>query len=235
MTPSTPRRSRRPTDQPSVAWQLAGDRWSSTKTYVKVSGVWRYVYRAVDQRGQVIGVYGPYLGLACDQTTQQCPLACRERTSPRRPGPCRRGVREEQARRTTRRIRRQSASRVTRRSTGLDHSSRSGSESFTAHPACRLRRPTGSRQSFDPSVSASRPVNRGLGRLSGTMTGWPLAHLPNGSRRRRRAGPLPLRSRPRRTHLRSSDVDDLRVPPVREAVHRSRRSSTVHQPPVRGE
>jgi transposase-like protein len=27
------------------------------ETYVKVSGVWRYVYRAVDQHGQVIDVY----------------------------------------------------------------------------------------------------------------------------------------------------------------------------------
>ena len=27
------------------------------ETYVKVSGVWRYVYRAVDQQGQVIDVY----------------------------------------------------------------------------------------------------------------------------------------------------------------------------------
>ena len=36
---------------------LAGDRWFVDETYVKVSGVWRYVYRAVDQRGQVIDVY----------------------------------------------------------------------------------------------------------------------------------------------------------------------------------
>ncbi|GAB4054908.1 hypothetical protein GCM10028775_47240 [Catellatospora paridis] len=31
-----------------------GDRWFVDETYVKVSGVWRYVYRAVDQHGQVI-------------------------------------------------------------------------------------------------------------------------------------------------------------------------------------
>ena len=36
---------------------LAGDRWFVDETYVKVSGVWRYVYRAVDQQGQVIDVY----------------------------------------------------------------------------------------------------------------------------------------------------------------------------------
>lgn len=34
-----------------------GDRWWVDETYVKVSGVWRYVYRAVDQLGQVIDVY----------------------------------------------------------------------------------------------------------------------------------------------------------------------------------
>jgi transposase-like protein len=33
-----------------------GDRWYVDETYVKVSGVWRYVYRAVDQHGQVIDV-----------------------------------------------------------------------------------------------------------------------------------------------------------------------------------
>jgi len=36
---------------------LAGDRWFVDETYVKVSGVWSYVYRAVDQRGQVLDVY----------------------------------------------------------------------------------------------------------------------------------------------------------------------------------
>ena len=34
-----------------------GDRWFAGETYVKVAGVWRYVYRAVDQHGQVIDVY----------------------------------------------------------------------------------------------------------------------------------------------------------------------------------
>jgi transposase-like protein len=33
-----------------------GDRWFVAETYVKVAGVWRYVYRAVDQHGQVIEV-----------------------------------------------------------------------------------------------------------------------------------------------------------------------------------
>ena len=34
-----------------------GDRWFVDETYVKVAGAWRYVYRAVDQWGQVIDVY----------------------------------------------------------------------------------------------------------------------------------------------------------------------------------
>jgi IS6 family transposase len=34
-----------------------GDRWFVDETCVKVSGLWRYVYRAVDQHGQVIDLY----------------------------------------------------------------------------------------------------------------------------------------------------------------------------------
>ncbi len=33
-----------------------GDRWFVDETYVKVHGRWRYVYRAIDQHGQVIDV-----------------------------------------------------------------------------------------------------------------------------------------------------------------------------------
>jgi transposase-like protein len=33
-----------------------GDRWEVDETYVKVAGQWRYVYRAIDQFGQVIDV-----------------------------------------------------------------------------------------------------------------------------------------------------------------------------------
>jgi IS6 family transposase len=33
-----------------------GDRWFVDETHIKVNGVWQYVYRAVDQRGQVIDV-----------------------------------------------------------------------------------------------------------------------------------------------------------------------------------
>jgi transposase-like protein len=34
-----------------------GDRWWADETYVKVAGQWRYVYRAIDQFGQVIDVF----------------------------------------------------------------------------------------------------------------------------------------------------------------------------------
>ena len=34
-----------------------GDRWFVDETYLKVAGRWRYLYRAVDQFGQVIDVY----------------------------------------------------------------------------------------------------------------------------------------------------------------------------------
>ena len=36
---------------------LVGDRWFVDETYVKVAGRWRYVYRAIDQFGQVIDVF----------------------------------------------------------------------------------------------------------------------------------------------------------------------------------
>jgi IS6 family transposase len=35
---------------------VAGDRWFVDETYIKVAGRWRYLYRAVDQYGQVIDV-----------------------------------------------------------------------------------------------------------------------------------------------------------------------------------
>jgi transposase-like protein len=37
--------------------RVVGDRWWVDETYVKVAGQWRYVYRAVDQFGQVIDVF----------------------------------------------------------------------------------------------------------------------------------------------------------------------------------
>ena len=35
---------------------IPGDRWFVDETYVKVSGRWTYLYRAIDQHGQVIDV-----------------------------------------------------------------------------------------------------------------------------------------------------------------------------------
>jgi transposase-like protein len=43
-------------DASRFARHAPGDRWFVDETYVKVGGVWRYVYRAVDQHGQVIDV-----------------------------------------------------------------------------------------------------------------------------------------------------------------------------------
>jgi transposase-like protein len=34
-----------------------GARWQVDETYVKVAGRWRYVYRAIDQFGQVVDVF----------------------------------------------------------------------------------------------------------------------------------------------------------------------------------
>jgi len=43
-------------DAARFARHSPGDRWFVDETYVKVNGVWRYVYRAIDQDGQVIDV-----------------------------------------------------------------------------------------------------------------------------------------------------------------------------------
>jgi len=34
-----------------------GDQWQVDETYIKVGGAWRYVYRAIDQFGQVVDVF----------------------------------------------------------------------------------------------------------------------------------------------------------------------------------
>jgi transposase-like protein len=36
---------------------VIGDRWHVDETYVKVRGIWRYLFRAIDQFGQVIDVF----------------------------------------------------------------------------------------------------------------------------------------------------------------------------------
>ncbi|MFG1955225.1 IS6 family transposase [Micromonospora sp. NPDC048830] len=43
-------------DAARFARHSPGDHWFVDEIYVKVNGVWRYVYRAVDQHGQVIDV-----------------------------------------------------------------------------------------------------------------------------------------------------------------------------------
>ena len=58
-----------------------GNRWFVDETDVKVSGVWRYVYRAVDQHGQVIdgigshysgqGAWAPIMGAGYDHPVTQ--------------------------------------------------------------------------------------------------------------------------------------------------------------------
>jgi transposase-like protein len=43
-------------DAARPAQRAVGDRWFVDETYVKVAGCWIYLYRAVDQHGQVIDV-----------------------------------------------------------------------------------------------------------------------------------------------------------------------------------
>jgi len=43
-------------DAARFARHSPADRWFVDETYVKVNGIWRYVYRAIDQDGQVIDV-----------------------------------------------------------------------------------------------------------------------------------------------------------------------------------
>ena len=43
-------------DAARLCRHAAGDRWFVDETYVKIGGQWRYLYRAVDQYGQVIDV-----------------------------------------------------------------------------------------------------------------------------------------------------------------------------------
>jgi DDE domain len=38
-----------------------GDRWCVDESYVKVAGVWRYLYRALDQFAQVVEAHSPPL------------------------------------------------------------------------------------------------------------------------------------------------------------------------------
>src|SRR5215218_4561603 len=46
-----------PADAARPCRHAVGDRWQADETYVKVAGRWRYIYRAIDQFGQVIDVF----------------------------------------------------------------------------------------------------------------------------------------------------------------------------------
>src|SRR2546422_4844684 len=41
----------------SARRHIVGDRWHVDETYVRVGGTWRYLFRAIDQFGQVIDVF----------------------------------------------------------------------------------------------------------------------------------------------------------------------------------
>ena len=44
------------TDAARPCRHLVGDRWQVDETYMKVAGQWRYIYRAIDQLGQIVDV-----------------------------------------------------------------------------------------------------------------------------------------------------------------------------------
>ena len=71
-----------------------GDRWQVDETYVKVAGQWRYVYRAIDQFGQVIDVYvsslrdtkAAHQGVSCVVSHAAVPVPILTAIPPDRPG-----------------------------------------------------------------------------------------------------------------------------------------------------
>ena len=74
-------------DAARFARHSPGDRWFVDETYVKVNGVWRYVYRAVDQYGQVIDV------LVSKRRDGQAPAGPAGRAAVRPAAPTQRGAR----------------------------------------------------------------------------------------------------------------------------------------------
>jgi transposase, IS6 family len=69
-----------------------GDRWGVDETYVKVAGRWRYVYRAIDQFGQVIDVFmstrrDAAAAAASSNGPSVRPTSPRSRSSPTEPWP----------------------------------------------------------------------------------------------------------------------------------------------------
>ena len=75
-----------------------GDRWQVDETYVKVAGQWRYVYRAIDQFGQVIDVFVSARRMPRPPAGSSIGLSAPPRSGPLRSPPIRRqctGVLEE--------------------------------------------------------------------------------------------------------------------------------------------
>jgi transposase-like protein len=69
-------------DAARFARHAPGDRWFVDETYVKVNGVWRYVYRVVDEHGQVVDVLLSPAGTP-QQPAGSSPVRCARRP-PRR-------------------------------------------------------------------------------------------------------------------------------------------------------
>jgi transposase, IS6 family len=67
-----------------------GDQWSVDETYVKVAGRWRYVYRAIDQFGQVIDGFISLQRDAGRPTGSSSERSTRPRPRPPRSSPIRR-------------------------------------------------------------------------------------------------------------------------------------------------
>ena len=67
---------------------VAGDRWFVDETYLKVAGQWVYLYRAIDQHGQVIDVLAaPKRDLAATRRFFARALNAARRPTDHRPGP----------------------------------------------------------------------------------------------------------------------------------------------------
>jgi transposase, IS6 family len=61
-----------------------GDRWQVDETSVKVAGRWRYVYRAIDQFGQVIDVFVSHGGILRRRTGSSSKPSARPGSHPAR-------------------------------------------------------------------------------------------------------------------------------------------------------
>ena len=67
-----------------LARHAPGDRWFADEAYVKVAGRWTYLYRAIDQHGQVIDVLlSRRRDLAAARSVLHPRAACRGRCRPR--------------------------------------------------------------------------------------------------------------------------------------------------------